>query len=132
MGKSSLTKLKDNLKNAGVIGPKARQMDKNIQKSKKGNRSNMKDIRSRLKDVQSANVNPFELKFTRQKHQVLGRVMKGVKGKPGLTRKRGEEMVSLSFLMRLSSIIIPCLPPIPPCRPWYSLQRLVLSVVWIF
>jgi nucleolar protein 14 len=37
--------------------------------------------------------NAFDTKFTRSKHEVFGRKIKGKSGKPALTRELGEEKV---------------------------------------
>ena len=38
--------------------------------------------------------NAFETKFTRSKHDVFGRKVKGKTGKPGISRERGEQDVA--------------------------------------
>lgn len=76
----------------------------------------MAKVHTRLKELHKKNAgagrhsskpasdNPFEAKFTRQKHLVLNRKVKGSRGRPGLTRKKSEEAVrkhqsSFFFLM---------------------------------
>ncbi|KAJ3087507.1 nucleolar complex protein 14 [Quaeritorhiza haematococci] len=48
-------------------------------------------------------VNPYELKFARPKHHVLGRRVKGAMGKPAATRKRSEETRKQTLLVELES-----------------------------
>jgi hypothetical protein len=64
--------------------------------------TNMAKIHARLKEQRKKagsgstalqRENPFEAKFTRQKHLVLNRKVKGSRGKPGLARKKSEEAV---------------------------------------
>lgn len=98
-GGSAFKRLKSNLKDAGVIGPKSKKLINKYTKSKSttsatSGSSRMKEIKDRLKDMDKKSLNPFEVKFTRQKHDVLGRKMKGIKGKPGLTKLMSEENVS--------------------------------------
>ena len=45
---------------------------------------------------QAPKENPFEQRFTRLKHDVLGRDIRGTQGKPALARQRGIETVRAS------------------------------------
>ena len=81
----SLQKLKESLKERGAIKP-------NTKKSK------VAKSESKKAAPQSKEVNPFELKFTRVKHNVIGRKVKGVNGNPALSKKRSHEVVSLVCL----------------------------------
>lgn len=54
----------------------------------------MGDIKSKITSMEKTAVNPFEMKFARMKHEVVGVKSKKTLGKPGATRKRGEEEVS--------------------------------------
>ena len=78
----SLQKLKDSLKVRGAIKP-------NTKKSKVAKSESNKKAASQPKET-----NPFELKFTRVKHNVIGRKVKGVNGNPSLSKKRSNEVVS--------------------------------------
>lgn len=42
--------------------------------------------------LKSVKPNPFELRYTKQKHDVLGRKVKGVVGKPGVSRSRATQI----------------------------------------
>ncbi len=79
-GGSTLKRLKTTLRSAGVIGSIKKRNAKPADRAEK-----LKKITDR--------VNPFELKVTRQKHDVLGRKIKGAVGKPGVTRQVGHENV---------------------------------------
>lgn len=86
---SALTQLKDKLKTTrvGRVGKNSSQK-KHLQASQK-----KKESRVQLANMtrsQREN-NPFELKFTKQKHEILGRKVKGINGRPGVTRKLGLE-----------------------------------------
>lgn len=62
---------------------------------KKLHENNAKRLESKLKLREMAEEtrakNPFERKFTRVKHPVLGQRLKGVSGRVGESRKRGQE-----------------------------------------
>jgi nucleolar protein 14 len=107
-GGSALKRLRETLKQAKVIGPGA----KTTRVSKKASRSKQltaalakKQTKSTLHSLmaEQRQSNPFEHKFTRTKHEVLNKPVKGVAGKPGLTRKRGEEARVKSLLPELTS-----------------------------
>ncbi|KAJ3163353.1 nucleolar complex protein 14 [Irineochytrium annulatum] len=91
-GGSALKKMRTTLKTAGVIGkPQAKKAKTSAAKasisaSKRESRKTMQEIAT---DAQSRN--PFEFQFSRQKHPVLGRKVKGVAGKPMKQRKKAEE-----------------------------------------
>jgi len=89
MPASQLKRLKASLKEAGVIGN---------QKPKKGRQRNATDAKvdkqSKLQNIREQ-FNPFELKTTHVKHDVSGRgKVKGVQGRPGISKQIGEETVS--------------------------------------
>jgi hypothetical protein len=44
-----------------------------------------------LNSLEPNQINPFELKVNKIKHDVLGKKIKGVQGKPGLKRQIGIE-----------------------------------------
>lgn len=78
-GGSTLKRLKSNLKNLGLIGPKRAKITG-------------KDAREKLCELESR-VNPFELKVNKKKHDVLGQRVRGDMGKPTISRQRGNENV---------------------------------------
>ena len=82
-GGSTLKKLRANLKDAGLL----------TRPSKKGDKKKINTAESRLEKLKKVNdrVNPFELKFNREKHDVLNRKRKGTEGKPAESRLRGHE-----------------------------------------
>ena len=49
----------------------------------------------------SAPINPFELKYSRPKHTVLNRKIKGVSGNPSLTRKKSLEIRQKTLLVEM-------------------------------
>src|SRR5271154_5144163 len=90
-GSSALNRLKTTLKDVGLIGPKSRS---NISKKQKihpkyGNT----EYKSKLNSLMKNQINPFELKVNKVKHDVIGKKIKGVQGKPGLKRQIGIEKV---------------------------------------
>ncbi|KAJ3312530.1 NADH:ubiquinone oxidoreductase [Blyttiomyces sp. JEL0837] len=87
-GGSALKRLKSTLKEAGMLGPKKKaprtaEDRASHAKSRNAAKSNLDSLTSKS--------NPFEMQFTRQKHQVLGRKVKGAVGKPMAQRKKAEE-----------------------------------------
>lgn len=64
-------------------------------KSKKKPRKNIAEARSKKNSV---DVNPFDMKINRQKHEILGRkVSKHDKGMPGLSRTKAFQKVCIFF-----------------------------------
>ncbi|KAJ3182417.1 nucleolar complex protein 14 [Geranomyces variabilis] len=92
-GGSALKRLKASLKDAGVIGKHQKISKKKTTTQRAAALGERKEAREILRGMstKSRDNNPFEVKVNRQKHDVLGRKVKGSTGKPGLVRKRGEE-----------------------------------------
>jgi nucleolar protein 14 len=89
---STLTKLKSNLKDAGLIGPNKFKRSPNDVKAKSRLAQRADAVLESIR-----NRNPFELKLNKNKHDVLGRHIKGSRGQPGLTRQKGLESVRLGL-----------------------------------
>jgi nucleolar protein 14 len=91
---SVLQRLRGQLTDAGLIGHKNKLVSAKSNKSarQKERLETRKVARQRLK---SKDVNPYELKFAKPKHEVLGRKVRGVGGRPGLTRVKAEAKVHL-------------------------------------
>lgn len=94
---SALKRLKTSLKTAGIVGPSSRASTSKKDR-KKGNPT-YADVTRKL-DIIKQQLNPFEVKTTRLKFDVLGRRVKGGVGKPGLTKQVGEDNVSLLFFFK--------------------------------
>lgn len=94
MAKSALHRLKSSLKEAGAIGPNSRASlsKKDRKKGRPTAASAKNDLNKKLAHIKEA-MNPFEMKVTRQKYDILGRKTKGVEGKPTLSKQVGEENV---------------------------------------
>ncbi|KAF9908923.1 nucleolar complex protein 14 [Lobosporangium transversale] len=92
MAKSALYRLKSSLKEAGAIGPNSRaSLSKKDRKKGRPTAGSVKnDLNKKLAHIKEA-MNQFEIKTTRQKYDVLGRKIKGVQGKPTLSKQIGEE-----------------------------------------
>ncbi|KAI9103840.1 nucleolar protein 14 [Phlyctochytrium arcticum] len=103
-GGSALKKLKSTLKEAGFLGPKQKAAKNRHARSAPASRAagaaNAVQRQS-LKSLALSRSNPFELQFTRSKHDVLNRKVKGQQGRPGLVRKRGEETRKRSLGLEL-------------------------------
>ncbi|KAF9171713.1 nucleolar complex protein 14 [Mortierella sp. AD011] len=102
MAKSALYRLKSSLKEAGAIGPNSRASlsKKDRKKGRPTAASAKNDLNKKLAHIKEA-MNPFEMKVTRQKYDVLGRKSKGVQGKPTLSKQVGEENRRKTLLQEL-------------------------------
>jgi nucleolar protein 14 len=84
-GGSALKKLRSELRGVGLLGNKKNSLKK---KRSATSPAQVERIQAVLKKE-----NPFEFQVNRQKHEVLGRRVKGVVGRPGVSRLRGYETV---------------------------------------
>lgn len=91
---SQLSQLKAALNKAGVTGPnngnnnkKRKRTAAPLEKDKEKKAAKLEEIRQRL--------NPFDVKVTKLKHDVGGRRLKGISGKPAQSKQAGIEQVSL-------------------------------------
>ena len=88
---SQLTQLKAALSSAGVTGPNQSKKRKRsaapLEKDKEKRAAKLEDIHRRL--------NPFDVKVTKLKHDVGGRRLKGITGKPAQSKQSGIEQVCL-------------------------------------
>ncbi|RUS21119.1 nucleolar protein 14 [Endogone sp. FLAS-F59071] len=96
---SALKRLKTSLKTAGIVGPSSRASTSKKDR-KKGNPKHA-DVTRKL-DIIKQQLNPFEVKTTRLKFDVLGRRVKGSVGKPGLTKQVGEDNRKKTLLVELN------------------------------
>ena len=90
MAQSQLKRLKASLRTAGVTGQqKPKKAAKNRGAAQKGRIDRSEALASIREEF-----NPFEIKKTKTKHEVLGaRRVKGKEGRPGLSKQVGEENV---------------------------------------
>ena len=86
-GGSALKRLKGDMKDAGVLGPKAKK------RRTEDGADRARAIARTEKLAKLRGDNPFELKFARVKHDVLGRKTQTIAGRPGATRVKAEEKV---------------------------------------
>ncbi|KAG2186157.1 hypothetical protein INT43_002595 [Umbelopsis isabellina] len=90
-GGSALKRLKNSLKTAGLIGPGSRASTSKKNK-KRGNPTEVgKHDRADKLSLIKGEMNPFEMKVTNTKFEILGRKVKGAVGKPALTKQVGED-----------------------------------------
>ncbi|CAI2177220.1 4034_t:CDS:10 [Funneliformis geosporum] len=103
-GSSALKRLKTTLKDVGLVGQKSRSSISKKQKQK-GNPvdANKIEYKSKLNSLMKNQVNPFELKINRVKHDVLGKKIKGVQGRPGLKRQIGIEKRKKTLLIEMEN-----------------------------
>jgi hypothetical protein len=88
---SQLAQLKASLSQAGVTGKhsttkKRKRQSAPLEKEKEKRAARLEEIHHRL--------NPFDVKVTRVKHDVGGRKLKGVSGKPSRSKQASIEQVS--------------------------------------
>jgi nucleolar protein 14 len=91
MGKGSqLSQLKSALSQAGLTRqsqpPRKRRRAQNEEKDNAKRAARLRDIQQKL--------NPFDVKVTKLKHDVGGRQLRGVSGKPAQSKQAGIEAVS--------------------------------------
>ena len=90
---SQLSQLKSALSQAGITKPpenkKKRKRAQNEEKERAKRAERLRDIQSKL--------NPFDVKVTKLKHDVGGRKLKGVTGKPAQSKQAGIEQVRNSL-----------------------------------
>jgi len=102
-GGSALKRLKNSLKTAGIIGPGSRASTSKKNK-KRGNPSEVgKHDRADKLSLIKGEMNPFEMKVTNAKFEVLGRKVKGAVGKPALTKQVGEDNRKKTLLKELKN-----------------------------
>jgi nucleolar protein 14 len=85
---SQLSQLKSALSQAGVTGPpnsKKRKRAAPTEKDKEKKAAKLDAIQKRL--------NPFDVKVTKLKHDVGGRRLKGITGRPAQSKQAGIEQV---------------------------------------
>lgn len=89
---SQLSQLKSELSQAGL----SRQPQTGKKRKRTGAREADKDKKaSRLQEI-TQKLNPFDVKVTKLKHDVGGRKLKGVTGRPELSKQAGLEHVCSS------------------------------------
>jgi nucleolar protein 14 len=100
---SQLLQLKSALSHAGITG----QSQSNGKKRKRtGSQEQDKDIKAaKLKEIHQK-LNPFDVKITKLKHDVGGRKLKGITGRPAQSKQAGMEQVRpyLKFLRHFTNI----------------------------
>jgi nucleolar protein 14 len=91
-GGSQLAQLKSALSQAGVT--RSQPSSKKRKRSGSVSQQSDKDKKTaRLKEIQER-LNPFDVQVTKLKHDVGGRKIKGVSGKPAQNKQAGIEQVS--------------------------------------
>ncbi|GBB85519.1 hypothetical protein RclHR1_12000011 [Rhizophagus clarus] len=93
---SALKRLNATLKNNGLMGSKSRS---NSKKQKLPRDGGVKSLNSLV----PKQINPFELKINKVKHDVLGKKIKGIKGKPGMKRQIGIEKRMKTLLVEMEN-----------------------------
>lgn len=103
-GGSQLKQLKSALAQAGLSRKSKPGQDNKKQKKKQAAARDAldKDKRAaKLAEIQRK-LNPFDVKVTKLKHDVGGRKLKGVVGRPGVSRQAGLDQVFFFSLFLLS------------------------------
>lgn len=90
---SQLSQLKAAISQSGVVKPsqngKKRKRAQNEEKDKERRAAKLQEIQQKF--------NPFDVKVTKLKHDVGGRKLKGVVGKPAQSKQAGIEQVRRFF-----------------------------------
>lgn len=94
-GGSQLSQLKSALSHAGLTGNNNNNNNKKRKRTSTGApQEKDKDKRAAKLDEIQRKLNPFDVKITKLKHDVGGRKLKGVVGKPAQSKMAGIEQVS--------------------------------------
>ncbi|CAG8505790.1 27862_t:CDS:10 [Racocetra persica] len=101
-GGSALKRLKSTLKEAEVIGHGSRSNMSKKQRRKGKPKDDKNDAKSKLGFLKNQ-LNPFELKITKTKHNVIGRKVKGTQGRPALKRQMGIEKRKQTLLVEMEN-----------------------------
>ncbi|CAG8519627.1 9906_t:CDS:10 [Cetraspora pellucida] len=102
-GGSALKRLKSTLKEAEVIGHGSRSsMSKKQRRKGKPKGDNKNHVNGKLGFLKD-HINPFELKVTKTKHNVIGKKVKGTQGRPGLKRQMGIEKRKKTLLFEMEN-----------------------------
>lgn len=108
---SQLSQLKAALNQAGLTGPKDTKKRKRaapLEKDKEKKAAKLEEIHRRL--------NPFDVKVTKLKHDVGGRRLKGITGKPAQSKQAGIEQVTMQYLNETQVLMgIICVSERKPC-----------------
>ncbi|KAF3085029.1 nucleolar complex protein 14 [Orbilia oligospora] len=99
---SQLKRLRESLKNAGVIGQpqKSKKAKKRARQNKSGNDARL-SREAALESIREE-FNPFEIKKTKEKFSVAGgRKVKGTVGKPSVSKQIGEENRRKTLLVEM-------------------------------
>lgn len=91
---SQLSQLKSALSQAG-LARQSQPSGSGKKRKRAGNRDTTldRDKKARKLDEINQKLNPFEVKVTKLKHDVGGRKLKGVTGRPGLSKQVGIDQV---------------------------------------
>lgn len=92
---SQLSQLKSALSQAGLARQSQPSGSAEKKRKRAGNRDTTldRDKKARKLDEINQKLNPFEVKVTKLKHDVGGRKLKGVTGRPGLSKQVGIDQV---------------------------------------
>ena len=103
---SQLSQLKSALSHAGIACPpqngKKRKRSQLDEKEKERKAAKLRDIQQKM--------NPFDMKVTKLKHDVGGRKISGVVGRPAQAKQAGIEQVRKAYLATLVPWFEPSVP----------------------
>ena len=113
MPPSQLKRLKTSLREQGIVGPQLSKKQKK-QNSKNGATKDKRVQRNAALQGIREQFNPFEVKAPARGNKfdvtnsktIGGRVTKGVKGRPGVTKGLGEEAVCSAYCYMLRGVLI--------------------------
>lgn len=87
-GGSQLAQLKTALHSTGI----SREGGSNARKRKRGSDTSQQQRAARIEEITSK-LNPFDLKVTKPKHDIAGKKVKGVMGRPAASKQMGLQQV---------------------------------------
>jgi nucleolar protein 14 len=98
---SQLSQLKSALSQAGVTGHQ-----QNGKKRKRGAQEKDRDKKEAKLNEIHQKLNPFDVKVTKLKHDVGGRRLKGITGRPAQSKQAGIEQVGIFLLNTVDNLNI--------------------------
>jgi nucleolar protein 14 len=87
---SQLLQLKTALAHAGITG---QSQNKGVKRKRSGSHEQDKDKKAAKLNEIHQKLNPFDVKVTKLKHDVGGRKIKGITGRPAQSKQAGMEQV---------------------------------------
>ncbi|KAI9300727.1 Nop14-like family-domain-containing protein [Cunninghamella echinulata] len=102
-GGSALKRLKSSLKEAGIVGQQSKaSRSKKDRKKGKPTEVGKNDHTAKLNLIRNQ-FNPYEMKVSHSKFDIIGRKVKGASGKPTLSKQIGEDNRKKTLLVEMKN-----------------------------